>query len=62
MVAGGIKPAEPYAVMSIIRMMTDVVEAPLTSADGSGCMLMIRIPNARLGKYFHEVLLQTRDR
>lgn len=62
MVAGGIKPAEPYAVMSIIRMVNDVVESPLRNPDGSGYMLMIRIPSKYMGKYFHEVLLKTRNR
>ncbi|XP_057314871.1 GREB1-like protein isoform X2 [Hydractinia symbiolongicarpus] len=61
MVAGGIKPAEPYAVMSIIRMVNDVVESPLRNPDGSGYMLMIRIPSKYMGKYFHEVLLKTRN-
>lgn len=62
MVAGGIKPAEPYAVMSVIRMVNDLVEAPLRNADGSGSMLMIRIPNKQLGRYFHDTLLKTRNR
>ena len=62
MVAGGIRPAEPYALMSVIRIMTDVVESPLRSADGSGCMLMIRMPNSKLGKHFRDVLMATRNR
>lgn len=62
MVSGGIKPAEPYAVMSFITMVTDIVESPLRNSDGSGSMLMIRIPNRKLGKRFHDVLKNTRDR
>lgn len=62
MVSGGIKPAEPYAVMSFITMVTDIIESPLQSSDGSGSMLMIRIPNKELGKRFYKVLLNTRNR
>ena len=62
MVSGGIKPAEPYTVMSVINMVNDMVESPLRNPDGSGYMLMIRIPNKQLGKYFHKVLQKTRYR
>ena len=62
MVSAGIKTAEPYAVMSFITMVTDIVESPLRNNDGSGSMLMIRIPKKQLGKRFQEVLLKTRNR
>ena len=62
MVAGGIKPAEPHCVLSAIQMVRDIVEAPLRNADGTGSMLMIRVSEAELGKYCHELLKKTRDR
>jgi len=62
MVAAGVKPAEPYAIMSFITMVGDIIESPLHNADGSGSMLMIRIPNKHLSKHFQNVLLKTRNR
>ena len=62
MVSGGIRTAESYAVMSVIRMVNDVVESPLRNSDGSGCMLMIRIPDKQLGRYCYEIMMETRNR
>ena len=62
MVAAGVKPAEPYAVMSFITMVSDIIESPLHNPDGSGSMLMIRIPHRQMSKHFCDVLQKTRDR
>ena len=62
MVAAGVKPAEPYAVMSFITMVNDIIDSPLHNPDGSGSMLMIRIPNREMSKHFHDVLTKTRNR
>lgn len=62
MVAAGVKPAEPYAVMSFITMVNDIIESPLHNPDGSGSMLMIRIPNRQMSKHFCDVLIKTRNR
>ncbi len=62
MTAGGINPAEQYCVLSLIQTVRDIVDTPLKNDDGSGYMLLIRVPNVELGKYCYDVLKKTRDR
>eukprot|EP00795_Rhopilema_esculentum_P007430 gene7430-13192_t len=62
MVAAGIKPAEQYCVLSAIQMTRDIVEAPLKKRDGSGYMLLIRVPNTDVAKYCYNLIKQTRDK
>ena len=62
MVAAGIKPAEQYCVLSAIQMTRDIVEAPLKKRDGSGYMMLIRVPNTDVAKYCYNVIKKTRDK
>eukprot|EP00794_Sanderia_malayensis_P004602 gene4602-5207_t len=61
MVAGGIKTAEQYCVLSFLQVIRDIVETPLKNHDGSGYMLLIRVPNVDLGRYCYDTLKETRN-
>ena len=62
MVAAGIYAAEPYTLLSYMSMARDLVETPMKNSEGSGSMLMIRIPRAEMAQYCYSVLKTTRDR
>ena len=62
MVVAGLKPAEQYCVLSVIQMTRDIVEEPLKNRDGSGYMLLIRVPNLEIAKYCYNVIKDTRNK
>ena len=62
MVVAGLKPAEQYCVLSAIQMTRDIVEEPLKNRDGSGYMLLIRIPSVEVAKYCYDIIKETRNK
>ena len=62
MVVAGLKPAEQYCVLSVIQMARDIVEEPLKNRDGSGYMLLIRIPNPEIARYCYNIIKDTRNK
>lgn len=60
--SAGIKPAEPHCTLKTIQIMREIIESPVHNADGSGAMLVIRIPSVELANLAFENLKNTRDR
>ena len=60
--SAGIKPAEPHCTLKTIQIMREIIESPVHNADGSGAMLVIRIPSVELANLAFESLKNTRDR
>ena len=60
--SAGIKPAEPHCTLKTIQIMREIIESPVRNADGSGAMLVIRIPSVELANLAFENLKSTRDR
>ena len=60
--SAGIKPAEPHCTLKTIQIMREIIESPVHNADGSGAMLVIRIPSMELANLAFESLKNTRDR
>lgn len=60
--SAGIKPAEPHCTLKTIQIMREIIESPVHNADGSGSMLVIRIPSVELANLAFESLKNTRDR
>lgn len=60
--SAGIKPAEPHCTLKTIQIMREIIESPVHNADGSGAMLVIRIPSLELSNLAFESLKNTRDR
>ena len=60
--SAGIKPAEPHCTLKTIQIMREIIESPVYNSDGSGSMLVIRIPSVELANLAFESLKNTRDR
>lgn len=60
--SAGIKPAEPHCTLKTIQIMREIIESPVYNSDGSGSMLVIRIPSVELANLAFESLRNTRDR
>ena len=60
--SAGIKPAEPHCTLKTIQIMREIIESPVRNADGTGAMLVIRVPSVELANFTLESLRSTRDR
>jgi hypothetical protein len=60
--SAGIKPAEPHCTLKTIQIIREIIESPVRNADGSGSMLVIRIPSAELAVLAFDSLKNVRDR
>ncbi|EDO35176.1 predicted protein, partial [Nematostella vectensis] len=60
--AAGIKPAEPHCTLKTIQIIREIIETPVRNTDGSGTMLLIRIPSVELAGLAYDSVRNVRDR